>query len=172
MIEKIKNKLNLKLPLIRVLKVPLLVLYLFLALFSLYHFVYANRIIPGVKVGNVTIGGKTYDEAKILLSKQQEKVQNELMLTFEGKVLPINTEAIGLRYDWDSALAQAFQIGRTGNFIEDSKNKLTGPYLGLRVDSFYVYDNNSLSTKFSTIKGELNIEPISSKFEIILDCAW
>jgi vancomycin resistance protein YoaR len=164
--EKLKDKLKIKIPSLRVFKIPLLVIYGILGFFSLYHIVFANRIIPGVKVGNVAIGGLTHDQAKEVLEKQKEKTQDELKLNFDGRVISIKMEDIGFYYDWDLALVNAFKIGRTGDHIKDNADKLFGPFKGLEIESFYDYDNNSLSTRFSSIKGEINIEPISSNFTL------
>ena len=38
--------------------------------FILYHFFYAQRIIPGVKIGNLKMGGKTSSQAYEALRKE------------------------------------------------------------------------------------------------------
>jgi vancomycin resistance protein YoaR len=168
-LEKFKEKLKFNKPSLKTLKVPLLVVYVILGLFSFYHIVFAHRIIPGVKVGNVGIGGLTYSQAKNVLEEQKLKAEDELKLKFGDKIIPIKMEDIGFYYDWDLALANAFKIGRTGDLMQDTSDKLLGPFTGLSIESFYDYDNNSLSTRFSSIKGEVNIEPISAGFELVED---
>ena len=104
-------------------KNTVLVIYTLLLLSTVYHSLYARKIIPGVKVGVVRLGGKSYSEALRLLEESEQDVTKELKLSYDGKDFWIRAEDIGLVYDWDSSVSRAFEVGRTGHILIDTKEK-------------------------------------------------
>ena len=143
-------------------KNTVLVIYFLLLLSAVYHSLYARKIIPGVKVGVVRVGGKTYSEALKLLEDYEKDVDKELKLSYEGKDFWIRADDIGLTYDWDSSVSRAFEVGRTGHVLRDSKEKIVGLLKTLYIGAFYDYDDEALGVKFSIIKGEINKEAFQS----------
>ncbi|MFH1648525.1 MAG: peptidoglycan binding domain-containing protein, partial [Patescibacteria group bacterium] len=148
-------------------KNTVLVIYFLLLLSAVYHSLYARKIIPGVKVGAVRVGGKTYSEALNLLEEYEKDVEKELKLSYEGKDFWIRADEIGLTYDWDSSVSRAFEVGRTGYILRDTKEKLVGLLKTLYIGAFYDYDDEALGVKFSIIKGEINKE--ASQSGVMLD---
>lgn len=57
------SKPNLNLPHEHV-RTTTITIFVVLILSILYHVIFAHRIIPGVKVGSVKVGGMTYQKAK------------------------------------------------------------------------------------------------------------
>lgn len=140
------------------LKRALLVIYTLLLFATLYHFIYARRIIPGVKVAGVRIGGKTFAQARKALEDREKTVIKELKLKFEDEEFIIRPEDIGLVYDWDASVSRAFEVGRTGNLFVDTKEKIAGLVKNLIIPASYDYDGDALGIKFSIIRGEVNKE--------------
>lgn len=140
----------------------ILIVYSVLFISTVYHFVYAKRIIPGVKVAGVRIGGMTFAQAKKTLEDKEQATTKELKLTYDTKEFLIRAQEIGLVYDWDSAVSRAFEVGRTGNIIVDTKDKIAGLFKSLYVPASNDYDNNALGVKFSIIRGEINKEVVTS----------
>ena len=133
------------------LKKLIYVLYAFLALVTIYHLVFANRIIPGVFVGNVKVGGMTYLQAKKALENYEAKVSKELILKLDNKEYSVKASDINLVHDWDASVTRAFEVGRTGNFITDNKDKLAGFFRKLTIGAFYDYDDTLAGAKFALI---------------------
>ena len=132
--------------------------YGFLIVVVVYHIAFAKRIIPGVYVGNVRVGGMNYLQAKNHLEEHEAKISKELILKFGEKTYTIKASDIDLVYDWDSSVTRAFEIGRTGNFFIDTKDKIAGFFKGLYVPAFYEYEDEKASVKFSLIKADANVE--------------
>lgn len=131
----------------------------FAAIFLIiYHFFYAHRIIPGIKIGSVRVGGQTYEQAKKTLEENLVKTVTKLPLEYENKRYEIAGQSINLQYNWDAAISRAFEIGRTGNLLADTKDKIAGLFKDLYISAFYDYDEDLFHARFSQIKGEINQE--------------
>ncbi|OGC56837.1 hypothetical protein A3H26_01210 [candidate division WWE3 bacterium RIFCSPLOWO2_12_FULL_36_10] len=134
--------------------------------FTLYHIYFAKRIIPGVAIGKVKVGGLAYDSALLVLQNADKNTIKKLTVSYKDKKYPFDASDIKLHYDLNSSIRRAFEVGRTGNFITDSKDKLAGFYKTVSVKAFYTYSDASLNNYFSQIKGELNVDPQTAKFVI------
>jgi len=139
-------------------KSTIYVLYFLLFISVVFHFSYARRIIPGVKIGSVRVGGMTYLQAIKTLEEHEKTVSKELILKAEDREFIIKASDINLVYDWDASVSRAFEVGRTGNIFIDNKDKIAGFLRGLYIGAFYEYDDNLLASKFSLIKAETNID--------------
>ncbi len=140
-----------------------LLAYFVLLLFVSYHVIFAQRIIPGVVVGNVRVGGMTYVEAQKALQGINATNQT-INLTYQDKTYPINTSDISLVYDWNATLARAFKVGRTGNFLIDAKDKIAGFIKPVSIVAYYDYNDETLSNKFSAIKAGINVDAANAAF--------
>jgi vancomycin resistance protein YoaR len=142
----------------KTLKIAIVLIYVLLALTAIFHFIYAKKIIPGVHLGVVNVGGKTFAEAKKLLTDHVTSQKNDLTLKLDDKKYLINSEDISLKYDIDNSVSRAFEVGRTGHLLNDSKDKIAGLFKPLVVATFFDYNDEVLSKKFSIIKAEVNSE--------------
>ena len=152
------NKINIKNIDPQKIKNIVLVTYAFLLLSTFYHVIYANRIIPGVKVAGVKVGGMTFNQAKDTLEKKDKETTKDLKLKYDDKEFLIRAEEIGLVYDWDASVSRSFEVGRSGTFIGNTKEKIAGLVKSLVVPASYDYDDDSLGIKLSIIRGEVNKE--------------
>jgi vancomycin resistance protein YoaR len=132
--------------------------YILLFFGSAYHFVFARRVIPGVKIGNVYVGGRTYEEAKNLLEGYAKENVKDLNLKYKETSYTIRPADVQLLYNWDSSVTRAFEVGRTGNVFIDSKDKLAGLFKNLYIPAHYSFDETALSNKLSYIKAEIAVE--------------
>jgi len=147
----------------KTLKITIVCIYGILLLTAVYHVKYAKRIIPGVFIGKVNVGGKSFQEAKKLLTDYIAAQPNlNLTLKLENKNYPINSEDISLKYDVDNSVSRAFEVGRTGNVLNDTRDKLFYLAKPAVIFAFVDYDDDVLSKKFSVIKAEVNSEAVNA----------
>ncbi len=126
---------------------------------SFYHMLFAHKIIPGVKIGNVSVSGKTYDQAKKLLEDYEKKQTKELIFKYQEKTYKIAATDINLIYDHNAAVTRAFEVGRTKNVVTDTKDKIAGIFKTLYIKDFYDFDDAALQNSLLAIRGEVNDEP-------------
>ena len=114
------------------------IIYSFFAVLILsisYHVIFVHKIIPGVKVGSVKVGGMSYVKAKDALVNYEKNIDKTLSLSYEGKKYDIKTENINLQYNWDASVSRAYEVGRTGNILVDTKDKLVGLIKSIYLES-------------------------------------
>jgi len=140
------------------------VLYGLLIIAVVFNLVYAKKIIPGVKIAGINVGGMTFESAKKVLEENEKNISEELKLKFEDKEFPLKRNDIGLTYDWEDSVVRCFDVGRSGNFFIDTKDKIVTPFKGLSIPASYDYDDDSFGIKLSVIRREINLEPQNSKF--------
>lgn len=93
-----------------------------------YSQAYATRIVPGVSIGGIAVGGKTLDEAREILASYQSFLEKDgLVVTYGEKTLTLHPTILSANgialtelviIDPDATLAHAFQIGHRGGATE------------------------------------------------------
>ncbi len=138
-----------------------------LPIFSGYHFVYAQKIIPGVYIGEVYVGGKNFVDAKAEVTEYEQALAKNLQLVYGDNTFEFTQEELGLVYNTDAAVVRAFEIGRTGNLFLDTKDKLAGLIKPLKVNAFYDLRDDALSDLLSFVKGEVNESSDNAYFQYV-----
>jgi len=144
-----------------------LTVYAVVILMAIYHIYYSHRIIPGVYIGKVNVSGLTFNQAKDKLTKEEAGLTKTLVIVRGDKKYEITADDIVFNYNWDAAVTRAFEIGRTGNFYIDNKDKVAGLVKKIRLPAFYEYEDGLLSNKLASIKGEVNIDTKDAMFVLV-----
>ncbi len=72
---------------------------------------YAHRLMPGIHVGNVDVGGKTTEQAQAILDQRVSGL-NQLSYVKEDRKIPLTAQEIGLAVDTKATLQEARGYGR------------------------------------------------------------
>lgn len=126
-----------------------------------YQQVYKNKIYPGVSIGYFNIGGHTREAAdEFLTSLAQTPLKEGLLFvtkgTAEDKQFILPTIMISpkdpdlsreiLSFDFNATLDNAWQYGRTGDFLTRLKEQARLLLFGSRVDVVYELDEKILES--------------------------
>ena len=103
---------------------------------------------PGIKVDGIDLGGKTRQEASLLLSQQQTAFTDDFVLTIEasGKQWRITPKEIPVLFDAEEILDEAWLIGHVGSQeqraaeIQDAANGVYSFTTGYELDRSAVDD--------------------------------
>ena len=81
---------------------------------------YAGKILPGVSVLGIELGGETVNSAKFVVNKSLSlgKVQT-VSLTADDNEWEINPVDYGFKADANALVQEAFRVGRTGRLAQD-----------------------------------------------------
>lgn len=120
-------------------------------------------------MANVKIGGLTYAQALEKVVQKDAQTKKELTLWAQGKDYSIKAADIELKYDWEAGVTRAFEVGRTGNIIVDTKDKIAGLFKPLRLNAKYSYNKDLLGGKVAEIRSEVNIPSVSAKMALNAD---
>jgi len=136
------------------------------AFFITYHLFFANKIIPGTKVGNVSLSGLTPEQALKKLTSSAPKPNTKLFFGYKTHTYEATLEEINLQYDWEATIQTAIDQGRTGNFINDSKAKLKGLVGHNQIKPTYTFDEEAFQAFTAKIDGAVNIQRKDAYFEL------
>ncbi len=113
---------------------------------------YAGKIYPGVRALDIDLSGKTQGEAKKLLDdKVQAFLAQPVVLSWEGKDWRPSADQIGLKIDTGSTVAQAFALGRGGDFFGNAEQQWLSAQSGYRVPLDVQFSEPTLQTYLSTV---------------------
>ena len=105
------------------------------SIYFIFEFKYANKIYPGIYIGEMNMSGKTLSEAKNLINKKLDSVnQDGITFLYENNkviVYPINSSLdaavidVFIDFKDEKTIDEAMAIGRSGNLLIDTIDKLS-----------------------------------------------
>jgi vancomycin resistance protein YoaR len=104
----------------------------------LYHQIYADRIVPGVKVVTplltADLGGQAPEVARRTLAAPHERyLASTLRIGYRGKEWQRTPRELGLRIDTQPTIEAALAVGRASNLPERLQQQLLGLRVGVAV---------------------------------------
>ncbi len=147
---------------------PYYIIFLVLLIgISFYHLLFSRRLVPGVYIAGLDLGGLSYDQAVERLNQYELITDEDLALTYDGKNYDLQSGDVGLRYNWEATVNRAFEVGRTGNLYVDSKEKIAGLLKkNLYIAAYYDFDEEEFNKFLATVKGDLNSPAENAKYFI------
>ncbi|MCS7061620.1 MAG: L,D-transpeptidase family protein [Anaerolineae bacterium] len=122
---------------------------------------YAERIYPGILIGDVPVGNLTLDEAAFRVRRRYE-AQNLAVFQFESQKWFATWREIGIRVRADDAVRQAFRIGRLGRpdeRLRDWQNRRS-------VTVAFTFDEQAARGFLQSYKAQVYIAPSDARVEI------
>jgi vancomycin resistance protein YoaR len=134
------------------------VLALFLIIAFSFSGSYNNRVLPGVKVGNVDLSGSTRDEAI-------KKIQDGYAYLSQGQVIvttPVGTATIGFAEagrapDTEAMADAALAVGHSGGGLGDAITSLHSALFGESVPVVVQVDPNALAQRLHELVVKNNV---------------
>ncbi|WP_092475639.1 VanW family protein [Desulfotruncus arcticus] len=138
--------------------------------FSLSGASYADKIVQGVRVGPVSLGGLAGNQAEEKLADLDARISKIPVLIKHGeRSWQIETGMLGVSLDFKSTLEKALQVGHTGSFIAQWQDRHRIKSHGLELDPVVKVDQAMLKKKITAVVGDLIIEPQNAGFTITGD---
>jgi vancomycin resistance protein YoaR len=134
------------------------VLALFMVVAFSFSGSYSNRILPGVKVGNVDLSGSTRDEAI-------KKLQDGYGYLSQGQVIvntPVGTATVGFAEagrapDVEVMADAALAVGHSGGGLGDAVTALHSALLGANLPIVVHVDPNALAQRLHDLVGKNDV---------------
>lgn len=107
-----------------------------------------DRIVPGVSVAGLDVGGMTYDEAIAALSNSYTYA-NEAIYTFRDgdRIWQMSAEDLGVSFDVDETISRAYEVGHTPDSIRNLTDQANAWFIGESVPPIVTY-NQSVAEAF------------------------
>ena len=106
----------------------------------------SETITSGVFIKDVDVSGMTKAEAKSVVEEYlKENMSNNLVLKYSNYEYNVPIEQIEAKFDVESAVNYAFNIGRTNSFFGNVKNYLSVLINKINIDPVLIYNGQALS---------------------------
>jgi len=165
LIKKLKTKLK-KIRQNRNFEISLKIFGLLFFFLISYLILFLGRISPGIYVAEISLAGKTPEEAVQVLS-QTIKASSQIILVYENETFEIDLEKTGFSYDFIKTARAAYELDKTGNIFYDLYKRAVLPIknanLGLRLS----FDEEKLSEVISVVAGQVSIEPVYPSVKLV-----
>ncbi len=138
-------------------------LFLSISLITVYLIWSEGRILPGVTVGGIRLGGmKSHEATKVLAEQMEAPAEKRVILIYKKRPLNLVLNSVGIKLDIAKTIAKAYQIGRDGSFWRQMASRLRIYRQGYIVKP--VFNNNPvpLNSFFHLLEAGIAIEPIRS----------
>ena len=161
--KKDSKKIKKKIILTTALMVFLFVFSIIFAIINIGNEKILNRIsIMGIDVGNMT-----QEDAKEMLNKViKSKIDEELVVKKDDYETSINTSQIGAEFDVNTAINEAYKIGKDGNIVKNNYSILCTMLFGKEIECNFEYDEENLNKKIDDIQSKLPGAVVQSSYYI------
>lgn len=122
---------------------------------ALANFYYQDKILPGVAVQSVSVGGRSFSEAFQALSQNPVELKRLTSLIFKDEVQSATLSELGAQEDIKAELVEAYQVGRQK------------PYLANRhIPKKFKLNEEKLKQTVTRLFGELAEQPTNARLVI------
>jgi len=106
-----------------------------------------NTIAKGVSINQIDLSGLTYEEAQDKLEEAFKTILDvEIDLSYQDYHYKIKAEDIGLSYNFQKALEEAYAIGRNGNLLQCNYQLIITAIAGKNWKIDYSYNDEDIDT--------------------------
>jgi vancomycin resistance protein YoaR len=126
-----------------------------------------GRVLPGITVQGVALGGLSPDEATAAVETHfGELARTPVVFSYDGRTWTPQASEIGVSVSLDAAVAEAYQSGRSGSLLERVRDSLRvwrgGAALPLRI----TVDQQQLQAYLLTLSPELDQPPQDATVQV------
>ncbi|MEW6636958.1 MAG: peptidoglycan binding domain-containing protein [Actinomycetota bacterium] len=126
----------------------------------------AGKIYRGVEVGEISLGGKTPEEAERIVQRRATGALKEI--EFSGpEEFSRTAEEMGVLYDVEATVAEAYAVGREGNLLERLGERLKAAYGTVDVSPKVEYRPQQARAEVEEIAARLDAEPVEATVRIV-----
>jgi vancomycin resistance protein YoaR len=126
----------------------------------------SGRVMPGVAVNGLAVGGLTKNEAGAKLEVAVAAFETELNFTNGKRSVKIDTGRKMIALDSDAGLAAAYGVGRSGSIIDRLGQAGRALFFGARASMPYSYDAKSLKAALKSAWGNDETPVIDARVAI------
>lgn len=132
-----------------------------------FQVAYADRIVAGVRVLGLDLGGQSPDAGRALLAGSAAQLTQQLVtLHGAGREWQLTAAELGMRVDADAMVEQAYQIGRVGNPAQRVASQWGALFFGARFASpLLQFDPERQSAVLNRIRGEIDQPAIDARID-------
>lgn len=150
-----------------------------------YEKYHANKIFPGITLGNISLGGKTQKEAATIINLKRDKILSDgITFLYQSKKLVVPAEIFAsdpdlsktiISVDTARGIKEAYGYGRSGHWMQNAISQAYNAIYGKRIpleytleereiksileNDFKIFENPAQDAKLKIEKGDVAIIP-------------
>jgi len=138
-------------------------LFLSISLITIYLIWSEGRILPGVIVGGIKLGGmKTHEATKALAKQLGVLADKKVVLIYKKRPLSLVLNSAGIKPDISGSITRSYQVGRVGSFWQQMASRWRIYRHGYNVRPVFNNNRVSLNSFFHLLEAGIAVEPIRS----------
>ena len=122
------------------------------------HLANQGRIYGGVMVGNVSLGGKTPEEAREIVDERGAAAFDELRFVGGPEEFAISAREAGLTLDVESTVDRAYAVGREGSFSKRLGERFEGAWGTVNTAPVVDHDREAVRSRIENRAPRINQE--------------
>jgi lipoprotein-anchoring transpeptidase ErfK/SrfK len=127
----------------------------------------ADRILRGVAIGGIDVGGMTRDEAtRVIEAQADERLTDELAVRAAGVVWTVTPAALGVHADVDGAIDRAFDIADDMSLFSRLYHRIADEPVDVGFRISYVQDEAAVDAFVQQAYEEVGEPAIDARFEL------
>ncbi len=129
-----------------------------------------HEIVPGVHAGPADLGGLSWEQAAARLENLAGGLERTAVCIRYGNITrQFSAKELGVSLDNKTTLERAFQVGRTGSFFQQWRERQLVKRHGKKIQPAVTLDRSRLQKAVSRAVGDLLTEPVNAGFKIMPD---
>lgn len=141
--------------------------FLLISLITAYLIWSEGRIVHGVRVGGISLGGMKVSEATDLLMEEMGAIgEKKVVLLFKKRPLNIVLNSVGIKLDIAESIRKAYQIGRTGSFWSQMASRWKIYRYGYDMRPIFRNNRVSLNSFLHLLEASIGVEPVRSVVKV------
>lgn len=123
-----------------------------------FYFKIKNReiLLDNVQIKGIDVSSLRKEDAIIKVKDAiNSKMENHIVLKYNNYQFYVEPEQIDAKFDIDSAINFAYNIGKSGNIIQDFKDYIDVQFKGINIEPNFTYDKDALKFYIQGIQEEL-----------------
>lgn len=123
-------------------------------------------MLPGITISKINVGNLSRDEAKTKIGQEIDRLENQtIKINTVKKSFEVKLKDLGLAVSSDSAIQEAYEMGRTGSLRNKIQTKMNASK-GVNFELSHSWDDQKLKDYLQKTLGELNYPAKDASFEI------
>jgi vancomycin resistance protein YoaR len=127
----------------------------------------SGRIYRGVEVGDVALGGSTLAEARQIIQGRATGAVKEIHLSDPDRQLTRTSKEMGVRFNVDATVDEAYAVGREGNILERLGERARALVVGVTVPADVDYRPGKARAEVEEIASQINHDPREATVRVV-----
>lgn len=129
-----------------------------------FTYIYNGKIARNIYIEGIDVAGKRPNDVKEMLNEKY-KVDN-IKFEYNGKEYEIAPDTVGLKYNIDQIVDEAYGYTRDGSYYKDLYNYFSLKNKSLKKNIEVVYDEAKMKAEIEKIAKKLDKEPKDATIKI------